>query len=46
MIVPSLLISLLTMLGFALPAESGEKITLGNNSGAMQTICYAIIVHF
>lgn len=29
MIVPSLLISLITLLGFALPVESGEKITLG-----------------
>lgn len=30
LIIPSLLISIMTILGFTLPPESGEKITLGN----------------
>ena len=31
LIVPSLLISLMTLLGFTLPPDAGEKITLGKN---------------
>jgi hypothetical protein len=32
MIIPSLIVSLMTLLGFALPVESGEKVTLGKLS--------------